>query len=55
VGVPGAVEFEILSGYNPLPAAVNKTEAKDEGSVEPKQGGDAAKAASLGEDTGAGS
>jgi type IV pilus assembly protein PilN len=43
VGVPGAVEFEILSGYNPLPAAVNKTEAKDEGSVEPKQGGDAAK------------
>jgi type IV pilus assembly protein PilN len=40
---PGAVEFEILSGYNPLPAAVKKTAAKDEGSVQPRQGADAAK------------
>jgi type IV pilus assembly protein PilN len=26
VGAPGAVEFDILSGYNPLPAVVKKTE-----------------------------
>jgi type IV pilus assembly protein PilN len=49
VGVPGGVEFDILSGYNPLPAIAKGTGEKDDavkgGSVK-KSAGDAAKPSS---------
>jgi type IV pilus assembly protein PilN len=49
VGVPGGVEFDILSGYNPLPAIAKGPGEKDDaakgGSVK-KSAGDAAKPSS---------
>jgi type IV pilus assembly protein PilN len=39
--VPGAVEFEIFSGYNPLPAAVKKVEASDSNGAQSEDEGPA--------------
>jgi type IV pilus assembly protein PilN len=43
-GAPGAVEFEILSGYNPLPEAAKGGAERDEAKKKDEGGGEQAKA-----------